>query len=344
MRLSELIKWLKTESHDELAYLWQWADKVRAKSVGDQVHCRGLIELSNYCWRSCTYCGLRQQRKKLSRYRMNMEEVRVCVRQAIDYGYGTVVLQSGEDNAFLHQQITSMIKMIKAESDLAITLSLGEQSFEHYRQWFEAGAERYLLRIETTDRDLLNRIHPGEPFGSRISHLEQLKSIGYEVGSGVMVGLPGQTYKMLAKDIEWFKKFDLDMIGVGPYLPHPDTPLGKEYNGFGNSEQVPNTEQLTNIVVALTRIMCPTANIPATSALATINQQNGREQALTHGANVVMPNLTPAAYRACYEIYPNKACIRDEPATCHVCMKKRIIAAGRKIGKGKGSRIGKNIR
>lgn len=339
MNRSELLAWLRTEDPGKLEGLWQEADATRKKHVGDAVHLRGLLEISNYCSRECWYCGLRGGRRDLQRYRMTLAEIEACIRQLVAFGYGTVVLQSGEDPGLTPVSVSRLVTWIKTHTSLAVTLSLGEQPREVLRRWRDAGADRYLLRIETTDRRLLARIHPGEPYGSRMEQLHWLRKLGYEVGSGIMVGIPGQTYPMLAKDLLWFKKMDLDMIGVGPFIAHPKTPLFSLYaKKAGDPKQVPATEKMVNKMVALTRLVCPEANIPATTALASLNRKSGREQALSHGANIVMPNVTPPKYRVLYDIYPGKACISETADICHACIKRRIIKLGRTIGAGPGSR------
>lgn len=334
----KLENWLSERDPRRLNHLWSVADQKREDYVGQGVHLRGLIEISNYCRRSCWYCGLRKERTALQRYRMSFDEIMSCVLQAQHFGYGTVVIQAGEDPGLDATLIGNLVRRIKRSTDLAVTLSLGEQPRDIYQTWRDAGADRYLLRIETTNEVLLKRIHPGQPFGRRMEHLDILKTLGYEVGSGIMVGIPGQTYAMIAKDLQWFRDFDLDMIGVGPYLPHPDTPLAQTPPP-GLNDQTENSELLTNIVVALARMACPEANIPATTALATINKPQGREFALSHGANVVMPNLTPAKFRTYYDIYPNKACVDETADICHGCIKQRILSLGRTIALGPGNRV-----
>jgi biotin synthase len=343
MPRDEILRWLREEDETRLEELWQQADEVRRENVGDEVHLRGLIEISNYCVRHCGYCGLRFGNKELERYRMNEKEILSCVEEAETYGYGTVVLQSGEDYGIEAGWLSRIIRRVKKETRLAVTLSLGERPDEDLAAWRKAGADRYLLRFETSDEDLYQSIHPSLPgrVSNRLAMLRTLKKLGYEAGSGVMIGIPGQTYASLSQDIDLFQKLKLDMIGVGPYLPHPRTPLGQG-NGKGmtpKEEQVPNTERMTYKVIALTRIVCPEANIPSTTALATINRERGRELGLMRGANVVMPNLTPLPYRAKYEIYPSKACISEIPSEYHSSLRDRIGSMGRKVGTGQGARI-----
>ncbi len=343
MKQNEILHWLKEEGEKQLEKLWQWADDVRRKTVGDEVHLRGLIEISNYCVRKCGYCGLRSGNKKLERYRMSEEEIMASVDDAVKFGYGTVVLQSGEDYGIETDWLANIVHRIKRKTKLVVTLSLGERPDGDLKIWRDAGADRYLLRFETSDSDLYHFIHPSLPGRSsdRLAILKRLEQLGYEIGSGVMIGIPGQTYESLASDIDLFRKLNLDMIGVGPYISHPETPLGsKEWKrAISEKDQVPNTEEMTYKVIALTRIVCPEANIPSTTALATINADHGRELGLMRGANVVMPNLTPTQYRAKYEIYPSKACIRETSRDCYACLPHRIQSIGRKVGIGQGSRI-----
>jgi len=251
-------------------------------------------------------------------------------------------LQAGEDYGITAEGMADLVRRIKNETPLAVTLSLGERSDEELTTWREAGADRYLLRFETSDRNLFEAIHPprGDQPCDRISALRRLKEIGYEIGGGVMVGVPGQTYDILANDIEIFRELDLDMIGIGPFIPHPATPLGNGTHLIPsvNGEQVPNNELMVYKTVALARLVRPDANIPATTALATINQKNGRELGLQRGANVFMPNITPLKYRRFYEIYPGKACISETGDACHGCLNARIQKIGRHPGNGPGGR------
>jgi biotin synthase len=337
----EIARWLAETDPAALAGLYDEADRVRRSSVGNQVHLRGLVEISNVCARHCAYCGLRAPNRKLTRYKMTAAETLECAHAAFALGYGTVVLQAGESPSLTADWVADVVRATKSETPLAVTLSLGERSPEELALWRKAGADRYLLRFETSDPELFRRIHPPLPGGpsGRIAILRTLRDLGYEVGGGVMIGIPGQSYASLARDIETFRELDLDMIGVGPYLPHPETPLGRgELPSLPPGEQAPNTEEMVYKVLALTRLTCPRANIPATTALATINARNGRELGLMRGANVVMPNLTPARYRRSYEIYPNKACIAEGPSDCSSCLRGRIASIGRLPGVGAGGR------
>jgi biotin synthase len=323
----EIIAWLRENDSHRLAELWQAADLVRQQQVGPEVFLRGLIELSNYCVRLCGYCGLRAPNRQLERYRMTEAEVMGCAQKAVQFGYGTVVLQAGEDPGLTHDWVLQLIRRIKAETPLAVTLSLGEREDDELVAWREAGADRYLLRFETSNRRLFESIHPprnGETC-DRLAILKKLRTL--------------QTYEDLADDIELFATLDLDMIGVGPYLSHPETPLADPSKRLEApaEEQVPATELMTYKVLALTRLKCPRANIPATTALATLNTANGRELGLERGANIVMPNLTPPKYRVKYEIYPGKACINETSDQCNTCLSRRIASIGREIGVGRGN-------
>ncbi len=348
MQHHEILNWLRETDPVALGNLWQLADQTRQQNVGGQVHLRGLVELSNVCIRLCGYCGLRVGNLALARYRMSDDEIVACAQKAVEFGYGTVVLQAGEDPELTQKRVSDLIRRIKALAPLAVTLSLGERTEDELAAWREAGADRYLLRFETSNPALLERIHPprvDQPSNKtadfptpRMAALATLRRLGYEVGSGAMIGIPGQTYDDLADDIEWFARLNLDMIGVGPYLRHPDTPLADRaaWPDAPDGSQVPATEMMTYKVIALARLACPRANIPATTALATLNRRDGRELGLVRGANVVMPNLTPPKYRALYEIYPDKACVAESGEQCHRCLAGRIASLGRQPGRGRG--------
>lgn len=341
MERRKILQWLRTTDNAALNELWAAADQARRQNVGESVHLRGLIEASNYCARSCHYCGIRAENPDIPRYRLTREEILHSARTAARLGYGTVVIQAGEDYGLDTDFIANTVRTIKTELALAITLSLGERRHDELRAWRAAGADRYLLRFETSNETLYRAIHPplGNAVSDRFAILATLREIGYEVGSGVLIGIPGQTYDDLANDLERFRELDLDMIGCGPFIPHPDTPLGRgetELPEADPAEQVPNTELMTYKVVALARLACPRANIPSTTALATLNSAQGRELGLQRGANIVMPNVTPVEYRCQYEIYPGKACVRETAEQCNQCIKRRILSLGRIVGSGRG--------
>ncbi len=337
----QILDWLTEQRPRRLDELWALADQTRREHVGDAVHLRGLIEFSNICQRNCLYCGLRTGNAKLSRYRLTEDEIMDCVGQAVAFNYGTVVLQSGEDPGIDLDWLCALVRRIKSETDMAVTLSVGEWEDDALQHMRDAGADRYLLRFETSNAKLFDRIHPpapGQPKRDRMEILRTLRRLGFEVGSGVMIGIPGQTWSDLADDLLAFAELDLDMIGVGPYIPHPDTPLGKYLEHYMASEdlQVPATELMTYKVLALTRLLCPDTNIPATTALATLNTKSGRELGLQRGANIIMPNLSPTEHRGAYEIYPDKACIKDSAGQCLLCVTGRVAMIGRSVGKGRG--------
>jgi biotin synthase len=338
----KMFAWLRCRDIKQLEQLWALADQARRRHVGDAVHLRGLVEISNHCVRSCTYCGISTANRSLNRYRMTHEEIMACARQALAFGYGTLVLQSGEDPGLSAHWVAELVRAIKIETGLAITLSLGERSPDELKLWRASGANRYLLRFETSDRALFARIHPprnDRRASDRIALLRSITSLGYEAGSGIMVGLPGQTYASIARDLELFRELDLDMIGIGPYIAHPASPLCRKGGFAPAADQVPATEQMACIVVALARLVCPEANIPSTTALATINSIHGRAHGLQRGANVCMPNLTPPQCRSLYEIYPDKAGSRGTPEESHSSVLATLAALGRPAGQGPGGRM-----
>ncbi|MEW6535178.1 MAG: [FeFe] hydrogenase H-cluster radical SAM maturase HydE [Candidatus Auribacterota bacterium] len=297
------------------------ADLFRKKYMGDAVHLRGLLEFSNYCIRECAYCGLRSHNINQVRYRMKPEEI---IDQAIrinTYGIKTVVMQSGEDPFFTTEILCDIVREIKSKADTAITLSVGEKTFEEYAALRTAGADRYLLRHETASPELYNKLHPDSRFEDRIRCIENLFKTGFQVGIGSMVGLPGQDETDLAKDILLLQKYQPDMIGIGPFIANPETPLGNDKSG---------TIEMTLRMVALARIVCPKAHIPATTATGSIDPL-GREKALRVGANVVMPNFTPQHYKIHYTIYPNKRCLDEEGSKCNGCIRAMIHNEGRTV-------------
>lgn len=336
----QVLDWLTCEDPSRLSELWRVADSVRQQFVGDEIHLRGLVEVSNFCDRDCLYCGIRSHNKAIPRYRVSREEILECARQAVRFGFGTLVLQAGEDRGLKAEWIAETLRQIKRETSLAVTLSLGERSVDDYLLWRQTGADRCLLRFETGKRELYDLIHPPLPGenSDRKAMLGQLREIGYEIGSGVMVGIPGQTYEDLADDILAFRSLDLDMIGVGPYIPHPGTPLAKlgEKLSAPGGQQVPATLDTGYRVIALARLVCPRANIPSTTALATLDGPTGREQGLQRGANIIMPNLTPRKYRQMYEIYPAKAASTENAEESCAAAFRQIEALGRPAGKGRG--------
>ena len=319
---SEIIELLNSDGKE----LYKYSDRVRQENVGDGVHLRGLIEFSNICKCSCKYCGLRSPNNRADRYRLEPDDIIKYAQNGVELGYKTVVLQSGEDNYYDTDKLCHIISEIK-KNDIAITLSIGERTREEYQAFKDAGADRYLLRIETTDKELYKFLHPHMDFNNRVRCLKDIKDIGYEVGTGCLVGLPNQTIDSLADDILFFKSLGADMVGIGPFIPHPETPLKGELN--------PKNFDMALKVMAITRLILPDINIPATTAMETINPM-GRIIALQSGANVVMPNILDSEYKVKYEIYPNKICLNEHSGKCRNCIEGKINSIGRYVSSTKG--------
>jgi biotin synthase len=336
MRSSEILGWLQETDPERVGELYLRADRTRRDTVGDDVHLRALVEISSHCRRSCTYCGIRVENRRLVRYRMTPGEVVAALEPAAALGCGTAVLQAGEDVGLTVSQLVEMVQRIKGDLGLAVTLSLGERPARELEQLRTAGADRYLLRFETSNGALFDQVHPRLPIDERprLEVLQLLRDLGYEVGSGVMVGMPGTSFHDLARDLEMFREFDLDMIGVGPYVAHPDTPMGEAPNPLASDEQVPADAETTCKVIALARLLCPSVNLPATTALATI-VPNGRELGLQRGANVWMPNFTPPEVRELYNIYPGKAA-PQHPEVMRRHVHDALARLGRRVGRGAG--------
>lgn len=321
---------------EESRLIFERSKAIKEKSVGRKVYFRGLIEYSNFCSKNCLYCGIRAGNSRYRRYEMPDEEVLEAARYAYDNKFGSIVIQSGErnDKKFI-TTIERLLEKIHLMTDgkLHITLSLGEQSEETYQKWFDAGAHRYLLRIEVSNPELYRKLHPNDKrhdYYERLEALRMLRKTGYQVGTGVMIGLPFQTLSDLADDLIFFRDFDIDMAGMGPYIEHEDTPLYQFRNLL-----LPLRERflLSLKMVTLLRIMMKDINIAATTAMQTIDPQ-GREKALLVGANVIMPNLTPVKYRQSYLLYQNKPCLDEEAEECRSCLETRIALAGDEIGYG----------
>jgi biotin synthase len=306
--------------------LFRKADEVRREFCGDEVHLRGLIEFSNHCVRNCLYCGLRRNNSSVKRYRMDPSEIAERALAVIALGLRTIVLQSGEDPWYTADSIAGIVRTIKKNSDAALTLSIGERSRREYEIMRQAGADRFLLKHETANPDLYARCHPDMSFSNRVRCIRDLKDLGYQVGVGNLVGLPDQTYEDLISDILFAREIGAEMIGVGPFIPHPGTPF---------KDASPGTLSDTLRAIALTRIMLKTPHIPATTAIGTIHPR-GREMALGAGANVVMPNFTPGQYRGHYEIYPARRCIDEDGEKCLPCIKGMIESLGRSVARGRG--------
>ena len=304
------------------------AVRVRQAVYGNRVFVRGLIELSSYCKNDCFYCGLRRSNHRAERYRLSPEEILDCCREGWALGFRTFVLQGGEDPWFTDARLVPLLRQIKAEfPDCAVTLSLGERSRESYLSLFDAGADRYLLRHETADPDHYAALHPAElSWENRMHCLRALKEIGYQVGCGFMVGAPGQTARELAKDLKFVEEFRPAMCGIGPFLPHRDTPFADEAAG---------SAELTCYLLSILRLIQPNLLLPATTALGTLDPA-GREKGILAGANVVMPNLSPVAVRKKYALYDNKICTGEESAQCRGCLEVRWRAIGYEIVTDRG--------
>ncbi|WP_054940547.1 [FeFe] hydrogenase H-cluster radical SAM maturase HydE [Paenibacillus ihuae] len=311
--------------------LYSRASEVRKQYYGVSVYSRGLIEFSSYCKQDCLYCGLRRSNWSAERYRLTEEEILECAAEGYELGYRSFVLQSGEDIHYSEQVITSIVRKLKLRCpDTAVTLSVGERSEGFYRALYNAGVDRYLLRHETASRALYESLHPGMSYDNRMDCLRILRGIGYQVGAGFMVGLPGQTHRHLAEDLLFLKAFHPEMIGIGPFIPHSATPLKEAAGG---------TVEDTLVMIAMTRLMVPDALMPATTAMGTLDPA-GREKAIQAGANVVMPILSPLQIRRKYALYEQKICMGDEPAHCRSCLEMRIAISGYRMDHGRGDHCG----
>jgi len=313
-------------------YLYNIAAEARKKYYGRDVYVRGLIEISNYCKNDCYYCGIRRSNKQLKRYRLTLEEILKCCKDGYTLGFRTFVLQGGEDTFYSDEILCGLISSIKtAYSDCAVTLSLGEKSFDSYQAYFRAGADRYLLRHETANEEHYKKLHPDSmSFKKRKQCLWDLKKIGYQVGAGCMIGSPGQNTKNLVEDIRFLQKLKPSMIGVGPFLPHEDTPFHIYPKGD-------LTECLN--MIALLRLLFPYVLLPSTTALGTLHPQ-GRELGIQAGANVVMPNLSPTSVRKLYALYDDKICTGEEAAECKDSLEKRIESVGYRVVTSRGDVYG----
>lgn len=304
------------------------AVKIRRKIYGNSVFVRGLIEISNICRNDCLYCGIRKSNSKCERYRLTPEQILECVDEGYSLGFRTFVMQGGEDGYFTDEVLCAIIRQIKKKyPGCAVTLSLGERKFESYERLYDAGADRYLLRHETADKEHYEKLHPQEmSFEYRMQCLHKLREIGYQVGCGFMVGSPYQTAAALARDLKFIEAFHPDMCGIGPFIPHKDTPFGEEASG---------TVDLTCYLLSIIRLIYPPVLLPATTALGTIHPL-GRELGIQAGANVVMPNLSPVSVRKKYELYDNKICTGEESAQCRHCLDQRMLSIGYEVVTDRG--------
>lgn len=325
---NDLIRIISSRNPEYDEFLFETADSIRRSIYGTDVYIRGLIEISNYCKNNCLYCGIRCKNKNVERYRLDENEILECCDEGYRLGFRTFVMQGGEDSFFTDEMICRIVSAVKKKySDCAVTLSIGEKSYESYKAFYEAGADRYLLRHETASAEHYKKLHPQNmSFENRMKCLENLKSIGFQTGAGFMVGSPYQTDESLADDLLFISRFKPHMVGIGPFIPHQDTP-------FKDFPQGSLRDSL--VMVALTRLLLPNALIPSTTALGTIDS-NGRELGLKAGANVVMPNLSPVRFRKLYSLYDNKICTGEESAQCKVCLENRVRNAGYQIVCDKG--------
>jgi len=330
----DLVRMIACEDPDERKKLYDSAYDIKLNQVGKLVYFRGIIEFSNICTKNCYYCGIRRENTAFNRFSMTKDEILECAQLAHEYHYGSIVLQAGERNdPDFVDFVTDVVHRIKliSNNDLGITLSLGEQTQETYRRWFEAGAHRYLIRIETSNQNLYRSLHPEDhDFDRRLACINILRGIGYQVGTGVMIGLPGQTVEDLADDILFFRNLDVDMIGMGPYIVHHDTPMAVEATDFNPARQL----RLGLNMIAATRIALKDVNIAATTALQALDPR-GRELGLKAGANIIMPNITHTRYRSSYQLYENKPCLDENAGLCRACLSHRITGIGEEIGYGK---------
>ena len=331
----DIIRLLQSKDDEEKA-LFVKSSEIKLENIGKNVHFRGLVEFSNICKKDCLYCGIRAGNPKVDRYDIADEEILKAAKFAYENNYGSLVLQSGErsDQKFI-DRIENLLKEIKklSNNELGITISIGEQTKETYQKWFDAGAHRYLLRIESSNKDLYNKIHPNNEEHShetRLKCLKSLQEVGYQTGTGVMIGIPFQTYDDLANDLLFMQKFDIDMVGMGPFIEHDQTPM---YEYRDQLMPLKDRFRLTLKMIAVLRIMMKDINIASATALQAIDPL-GREKALRIGANIIMPNITPTKERANYLLYQNKPCIDEGADDCTNCMEARINMVDGEIGYG----------
>ena len=324
---------LALKDEQQMESLFDYSDRIRKKFVGNEILLRGLIEFSNFCRNTCFYCGLNKHNKKLQRYRLDSGQIMSAVNDIAAAGIKTVVLQSGEDEDLDAYWLKDLIERVKMDFDVAVTLSVGERSYDDYKLWRQAGADRYLLKIETTDKALYQTLHPQMNFENRIECSRNLKALGYQNGSGCLVGLKGQTIRSLAEDILFFKKESFDMLGIGLFIPHEMTPLKNE--PLGNIK-------LALKVIAVTRIVTKDTHIPATTAIGSVGKSDARLLALKAGANVLMPNFTPQPYKRLYEIYPGKRCVNEQSGECVHCIETMAKTINRSICYSRGDSLKKD--
>ncbi len=328
----DIVFLLSLENKEDLEKLYEKAYRIKLENVGNKVFFRGLIELSNICHKDCIYCGIRKSNKNPNRYIIDPAHVAEAAKWALDAEYGSLALQAGErtDEKFI-EYISTVLEKVRevTKGKLGVTLSLGEHSPETYRKWFELGSHRYLLRIETTNRELFKKLHPDDDFDERIACMESLREIGYQVGTGIMIGIPGQTAEDLAKDILFFKENDIDMIGMGPFIPHSDTPMADSIEDFEKNKE--RQLEMGLKMIAITRIVLKDVNIASTTALQALHPV-GREMGLKAGANIIMPNVTETKFRSGYQLYDNKPGIDENSESSRNALDSSISEIGEEIG------------
>lgn len=324
----EFVTLLDHISLEEIAYLRERARDVAKKHFGNKIYTRGLIEFTNYCKNDCLYCGIRRSNQSVVRYRLTEEDILACCKEGYELGFRTFVLQGGEDAKYQDDLMVHLIKTIKEQyPDCALTISFGEKSYETYERYKNAGADRYLLRHESANEEHYQQLHPSNlSLKNRKECLSNLKKLGFQVGAGFMVGSPFQTSEHIAEDLHFIHELAPAMVGIGPFLPHHETPFAQYPKG---------SYQLTLILISVLRLMMPNGLLPATTALGTINPM-GREEGILSGANVLMPNLSPTRVRKQYELYDNKICTGDEAAECRFCLEGRMKKIGYQLAVDRG--------
>jgi biotin synthase len=331
LKKDEWVRVLSEFTDDDRAYAADIAREISTSRFGNKIFIRGIVEFSNVCKNDCYYCGIRRSNTNVQRYRLTADEILDCCDEGYELGFRTFVLQSGEDKSYTNDVLCDIVRRIKAaHPDCAVTLSLGELTYDEYKALREAGADRYLLRHETADKAHYEKLHPaGMSWDNRMECLKYLKELGYQTGAGIMVGSPYQTMECIAEDMLFFESFKPEMIGIGPFLPHKDTPFRDEPKG---------SYELTLFLLSLCRILLPDVLLPATTALGTI-RPNGREEGVKAGANVIMPNLSPTAVRKKYMLYDNKICTGDESAQCRGCLEMRMKTIGYEVAVSRGDHV-----
>jgi len=315
---------------DALSLLYQEADECRRQHVGEEVFVRGIIEYSNVCAHNCAYCGIRAGNRNVKRYTLSEDEIVACAEKVARGPATTVVLQAGESQAIPDEILGRVIRRIRERTELAVTVSAGVRSESVYRYWRNCGMDRYLIRFETSDPRLYARYHPDSTLEERLEAIQVLKRLGIQAGSGFLIGLPGETRETLAGNLILCRDLDLDMIGIGPFIPHPDTPLAGTQNAWAHDPEI------FFKALAILRLLCPSAHIPATTAYDAVFPGKGRDLALQRGANIFMTNHTPDLYRRDYLLYPGKPCADESDDACHACIRARLARLKRPIGKGPG--------